>query len=113
MEELIKLICNVFSKNASSIAKSAAETSKAVAEHVAKNSDKYITGAAVVGGTAAVGAAVYAKGHTDGKKEGTIEQAKRDETKMTEMHRHHEQDRKEWAQQKKNYDDLLNDINID
>lgn len=53
---------------------------------------------------------IYKKGHTDGKKEGTIEQAERDEIKMTEMHRQHEQDRKEWTEINKQKDDLIDEL---
>lgn len=113
MEELIKLICGFFQRNSHSIAKSATEVGKAVTKHVSENSGKYIAGAAAAGGVAAVGVAAYAVGHSSGKKEGTIEQAHRDERKMENMQQEHEQDRKDWNEQKKNYEDLINDLNVD
>ena len=39
---------------------------------------------------------VYQMGKTDGRKQGTAEQAKRDETKMKQMREDHERDRQEW-----------------
>ena len=110
MEELFKLICGFFQKNGNTIVKSATEVGKAVTKHVSQNSGKYIAGAAAAGGAAAVGAAAYAAGHTSGKKEGTAEQAHRDEKKIRDIQEEHEQDRKDWNEQKKNYEDLLNDI---
>ena len=61
----------------------------------------------VVGGAAyAVGESV---GHSKGKKEGTAEQAARDEKKFKDMHQKHENDRKRWNQEKQAYEDLLDE----
>ena len=82
---------------------------KAVAEHFVKHGYKYLFGggAAAAGGTAyAVGEAV---GHSKGKKEGTEEQAARDEKKIKEMHQQHENDRKRWNEEKQAYEDLLDE----
>lgn len=97
--------------NALNSAKPVAQNaSKAVVEHVSKNAKTYATaaGGAVVAGSAYV--VGKAKGHTDGKKEGTAEQAMRDEQKFNEQHQRHENDRAEWNKQKKEYEDILNDI---
>ena len=92
------------------LAKGAASLGKAIAKHIAENWPKYAVGA----GTAAATGTAYAvgkkRGHTKGKEEGTAEQAKRDEEKMEKMHRKHEQDRKRWNNQRKKYEDLLDDI---
>lgn len=82
---------------------------KAVFEHFAKHSSKYLIG----GGAAAAGGAAYAAGeavgHSKGKKEGTAEQAARDEKKIKEMHQQHENDRKRWKKEKQAYEDLLDE----
>lgn len=39
---------------------------------------------------------IYQMGHTDGKKEGTAEQAERDTKKMEDMQKIHDKDRREW-----------------
>ena len=82
---------------------------KAVIEHFTKHGTKYLIG----GGAAAVGGAAYAVGesvgHSKGKKEGTAEQAARDEKKFKDMHLKHEDDRKRWNEEKKAYEDLLDE----
>lgn len=82
---------------------------KVIAEHFAKHGSKYIMG----GGAAAAGGAAYAVGeavgHSKGKKEGTTEQAARDEKKIKEMHQQHENDRKRWNEEKQAYEDLLDE----
>ena len=52
---------------------------------------------------------VYQMGKTDGRKQGTAEQAKRDETKMKQMREDHERDRKRWNEEKQAYVDLLDE----
>ena len=63
---------------------------KAVVTHFAKHGTKYAIG----GGIAAASGTAYAVGesigHAKGKKEGTVEQAYRDEKKLKEMHQKHE-----------------------
>ncbi len=49
-------------------------------------------------------------GKKDGKIQGTIEQAERDELKMQEMHDEHERDRAEWKQIDKEKDDLIDEM---
>ena len=70
-------------------------------------------GGAVLAVGAAAGGAVYAVGeavgHSKGKKEGTTEQAARDEKKIKEMHQQHENDRKRWNEEKQAYEDLLDE----
>lgn len=77
---------------------------KAVIEHFTKHGTKYLIG----GGGAAyvVGESV---GHSKGKKEGTAEQAARDEKKFNDMHQQHENDRKRWNEEKQAYEDLLDE----
>ena len=53
---------------------------------------------------------VYQMGKTDGRKQGTIEQAKRDEKKMQKMQEDHERDRKEWERIDKEKDELLDEM---
>ncbi len=52
---------------------------------------------------------VYQMGKTDGRKQGTVEQAKRDETKMKQMREDHERDRKRWNEEKQAYEKLLDE----
>ena len=83
---------------------------KTVFEHFKRNGSKYAAGGAV----AAAGAGGYmvgkSIGHKNGKKEGTYEQAKRDEKKIKQMHEVHEKDRKNWKKQQKRYEELLDEI---
>ena len=50
---------------------------------------------------------VYQMGKTDGRKQGTEEQAKRDEKKMQKMQEDHELDRQEWKRIDKEKDELI------
>ena len=85
------------------VVRGATAVGKAVTEHFVKHGSKYLFG----GGAAyAVGEAV---GHSKGKKEGTAEQAARDEKKIKEMHQQHENDRKRWNEEKQAYEDLLDE----
>ena len=49
-------------------------------------------------------------GKTDGRKQGTAEQAKRDETKMKQMPEDHERDRQERKKIDKEKDELLEEM---
>lgn len=53
---------------------------------------------------------VYQMGKTDGRKQGTVEQAKRDEKKMKEMRKDHERDRQKWETTDKEKDKLLDEM---
>ena len=53
---------------------------------------------------------VYQMGKTDGRKQGTVEQAKRDEKKIKKMREDHERDRREWERIDKEKDELLDEI---
>ena len=53
---------------------------------------------------------VYQMGKTDGRKQGTVEQAKRDEKKMQKMQEDHELDRQEWKRIDKEKDELLDEM---
>lgn len=91
------------------IEKIISEFGKAVFEHFRKHGKKYLIG----GGAAAAGGAAYAAGksvgHSKGKKEGTAEQAARDEKKFKDMYQQHENDRKRWNKEKQAYEDLLDE----
>ena len=50
---------------------------------------------------------IYQMGKTDGRKQGTVEQAKRDEKKMQKMQEDHELDRQEWKRIDKEKDELI------
>ena len=52
---------------------------------------------------------IYQMGKTDGRKQGTIEQAKRDEKKMQKMQEDHERDRQEWERIDKEKDELFDE----
>ena len=52
---------------------------------------------------------IYQMGKTDGRKQGTIEQAKRDEKKMQKMQEDHERDRQGWERIDKEKDELLDE----
>ena len=92
------------------LANGASSLGKAIAEHFAKHWRKYATG----GGVVAVGGASYAvgksHGHTQGKKEGTAEQATRDKKKMEELQKQHEDDRRKWQKIDKKKDELIDDL---
>ena len=53
---------------------------------------------------------VYQMGKTDGRKQGTVEQAKRDEKKMQKMQTDHERDRQEWKKIDKEKDELIDEM---
>ena len=53
---------------------------------------------------------VYQMGKTDGRKQGTVEQAKRDEKKIKKMQEDHERDRQEWERIDKEKDELLDEM---
>ena len=53
---------------------------------------------------------VYQMGKTDGRKQGTVEQAKRDEKKIKKMREDHERDRREWERIDKEKDELLDEM---
>lgn len=53
---------------------------------------------------------VYQMGKTDGRKLGTVEQAKRDEKKMQQMSEDHERDIQEWKKIDKEKDKLLDEM---
>ena len=53
---------------------------------------------------------VYQMGKTDGRKQGTVEQAKRDEKKIQKMREDHERDRQEWERIDKERDELLDEM---
>lgn len=105
-----KLLVPVLEVAGKVIAQGATTLRKAVVEHFTKHGTKYLIG----GGTAAVGGAAYAVGesvgHSKGKKEGTAEQAARDDKKFNDMHQQHENDRKRWNEEKQAYEDLLDDV---
>ena len=104
-----KLLAPVLEVAGKAVVKGATALGKAVAEHFSKHGIKYLIG----GGAAAAGSAAYAVGesigHSKGKKEGTAEQAARDEKKFKDMHQKHENDRKRWNEEKKAYEDLLDE----
>ena len=104
-----KLLAPVLEAAGKAVVQGATALGKAVAEHFSKHGIKYLIG----GGTVAVGGAAYAVGesvgHTKGKKEGTAEQAVRDEKKFKDMHQRHEKDRKRWNEEKQAYEDLLDE----
>lgn len=54
-------------------------------------------------------------GRKDGRVQGTIEQAERDEVKMKQMKEYHDKDRKHWQEINRKKDELLDRIenNID
>lgn len=53
---------------------------------------------------------IYRRGRSDGKVQGIAEQAQKDEEKFRAQHEAHESDRKEWQSKRKEYEELLNDI---
>lgn len=105
-----KLLAPILENAGKTIVQNAATFGKAVIEHFLKHRSKYLIG----GGAAAAAGAAYvvgeSEGHTKGKKEGTAEQAARDEKKIKEMNQQHENDRKRWDEQKQAYEDLLDEL---
>lgn len=53
---------------------------------------------------------IYNIGRKDGRVQGTIEQAERDEKKIKEIHEKHESDRKRWLEISRKKDELLDEI---
>ena len=53
---------------------------------------------------------VYQMGKKDGREQGTVEQATRDEKKMQQLHEQHEQDREKWKKIDKEKDDLIDEL---
>lgn len=53
---------------------------------------------------------VYQMGKTEGRKRGTVEQAKHDEKKMQKMREDHERDRQKWEKTDKEKDELLDEM---
>ena len=53
---------------------------------------------------------IYDIGRKDGRVQGTVEQAERDERKMKQMHEAHEKDRKRWQEIDYEKDKLLDEI---
>ena len=53
---------------------------------------------------------LYQWGKRDGRVQGTVEQAKRDEKKFHELHAKHESDRKRWKDSDKKKDDLIDEL---
>ena len=49
-------------------------------------------------------------GKKDGRKQGTAEQAKRDEIKIQKMREDHERDRQKWEQIDKEKDELIDEM---
>lgn len=84
-----------------------------VSEHVKRNKTTYknvvagTAGTALVGGVYVVGEAV---GHKKGKKEGTVEQAERDEKKFRDLNDKHEAERKMWNESDKKKNELIDDL---
>ena len=50
---------------------------------------------------------IYNAGRFDGKKEGTVEQAMRDEEKMQELNDAHSQEKEEWEETIRRKDDII------
>lgn len=82
---------------------------KSLVKHLSKHGAKYLAG----GGAVAVGSAAYAAGHHNGKKEGTVQQAKRDEKKFQDLCDKHEKDRQKWKETDREKDMLINDLTED
>lgn len=53
---------------------------------------------------------VYQMGKTDGRKQGTVEQARRDEKIIQKLREDHEHDRQEWERIDKEKDELLDEM---
>lgn len=53
---------------------------------------------------------IYDMGKKDGRVQGTIEQAKRDEIKIKKMHEKHDRDRKHWQEIDRKKDELLDEM---
>lgn len=55
---------------------------------------------------------IYDMGKKDGRVQGTIEQAKRDEIKIKKMHEEHDKDRKHWQEIDRKKDELLDEMDM-
>lgn len=53
---------------------------------------------------------IYNIGRKDGRVQGTVEQAERDERKMKQMHEEHEKDRRHWQEIDHKKDELLDEM---
>ncbi len=53
---------------------------------------------------------IYDMGKADGRAQGTVEQAARDEEKMKQMHETHEEERKHWMEMDHKKDELLDEL---
>lgn len=104
-----KLSAPVLELAGKAVAQGATALGKTVVEHFKKHGTKYLIG----GGAVATGGAAYAVGesvgHSKGKKEGTAEQAARDEKKFKDLHQKHENDRKRWNKERQAYEELLDE----
>lgn len=104
-----KLLAPVLEVAGKAVAQGATALVKAVVEHFKKHGTKYL----IVGGVTVAGGVAYAVGesvgHSKGKKEGTAEQAVRDEKKFKDLHQKHENDRKRWNEERQAYEDLLDE----
>lgn len=56
---------------------------------------------------------IYQQGKKDGRVQGTIEQARRDEKKFKEQAERHDSDRRKWESQKRKYEEILDVIEKD
>lgn len=52
----------------------------------------------------------YQAGRREGRKQGTIKQAKLDKKKIRNLNEQHEDDRRRWNEEKREYEELLRDI---
>ena len=89
------------------------ENMQKVINHFQQHKDAYTKaakGAAVVAGAAVVGKVTYSKGHTDGKKDGMVEQAKMDSKKFRQQEEAHNADRAKWEKVNKEKDELIDDL---
>ena len=90
-----------------------ANCGKAIIEHIGKHKTIYAAGAVSAGMAGAAGAGYKvgeSKGHTEGKKEGTAEQAARDEIIIQQQHERHEDDRKKWEKCDREKDELIGQL---
>lgn len=90
-----------------------ANCGKAIIEHIGKHKTIYAAGAVSAGMAGAAGAGYKvgeSKGHTEGKKEGTAEQAARDEIIIQQQHERHEDDRKKWEKCDREKDELIDEL---
>ena len=103
LRRLLEVAGNAIATNATAI-------TKAVTSHLSRNGSKYLMGGGAAAGGGLIFAAGKAVGHTQGKKEGTAEQAMRDKKKIEDMHKQHETDREKWNKQRKKYEDIIDEL---